>query len=72
MAIGSVPRGTQKHFMVKTSLLYWIAVIGFTATRLLMSASWNWLMWMLYGPALVCYVRYVNRSLATMRGAKSA
>ena len=67
LSIRNLPPGTQRRFMMKISMLCWVGVLGFTVSFLLMPASWKWLMWTVYGPSLLLFIRYVNRSLDTLR-----
>ena len=67
MSIRNSPRGKQRSLMVKAAILCWAGVLGFTATLLLVPPPWKWLLWILYGPALVLFIRYVNRSQIASR-----
>ena len=54
--------GEQRQFMIKISLFAWTAVITFVGLILYLPSPLKWLLWALYGPFLLAFIYYVNRS----------
>jgi Ca2+/Na+ antiporter len=67
MSIRSSPRGNQRRFMVKASILCWAGALTFVLFLLLLPEPWKWWMWALYGPLLLILILYINRTMAKMR-----
>ena len=72
MSIRSAPRGAQRNFIKKAAVLCWIGLLSFTTTTLLVPAPGKWLSWILYGPLLLWFIRYVNHSQTVLNTSQGA
>jgi hypothetical protein len=66
----------ERAFMVRVSIITWVAVTLFVAALMLLPKPYNWLLWIPYGIALPLSVRRWNRKQLEIRiqesGAQSA
>ncbi|MEE3369899.1 MAG: hypothetical protein VX346_11195 [Planctomycetota bacterium] len=70
MALRNVACTAQQIFLTKAAVLCWPGVLAFTATTLLVSAPASWLLWIVYGPLLLWFIRYVNHTLAALNASQ--
>ena len=69
MSIRNTPPGLQRTLMVKASIVCWVFILSFVALVFLLPTPWKWWLWVLYGPALLFFIYYVNKGLANARRA---
>ncbi len=62
----------ERAFMIKASLIAWIAVTAFLAGLLLLPKPYNWFMWLPYGIALPLGIRWCNQRQQEIRTEEAA
>jgi len=62
MSIHKCSPGEQRQFMIKMSLFGWTGAIAFVGLILYLPSPLKWLLWVIYGPLLLAFIYYVNRS----------
>jgi hypothetical protein len=66
---GTIP-GAQRIFMIKACIIGWIGIVAFLAILLFAPTPWSWIVWIVYAPALVFSILYVNRTLQSLADRK--
>ena len=61
----------ERGFMVKASVILWIAMGVFLALLLLLPSPYRWFMWIPYGILLPLGIIFGNRRLAQIRAGES-
>lgn len=57
----------EKSFMIKVSIVFWIAAVIFISLLLLLPKPYNFLLWIPYGIALPLSIIYLNKKLNSIR-----
>ena len=55
----------EKSFMIKVSLIAWVAIIVFLALLFFLPKPYNYSAWILYGVALPLGINYTNKKATT-------
>lgn len=61
----------ERSFMIKASIVCWIAILVFLALLLGLPSPYRFLMWAPYGIALPLGIRYMNRRIHEIRTRES-
>ena len=62
----------ERQFMIKASIVAWIALGVFLALLFLLPDPYRWLMWIPYGILLPLGIMRINRRLAEIRRSESS
>jgi hypothetical protein len=62
----------ERSFMVRVSVIAWIAITAFVAGLLLLPRPYNWLLWVPYAIALPLCIRSLNRRQQQIRAEETA
>ena len=62
----------ERAFMIRLSVVAWVAVTAFLAGLLLLPKPFNWLMWVPYVIALPLSIRWSNRRQQQIRAEEAA
>jgi hypothetical protein len=54
----------ERAFMIRASILCWLGVSAFVACQLLLPLLGRTLLWLVYAPSLIWFVRWVNQRQA--------
>ena len=57
----------EKSFMIKASIIAWIAIIIFLAFLFFIPSPYNYLAWILYGVCLPLGIKYSNKEQEKIR-----
>ena len=62
----------ERAFMIRVSVIAWVAVTTFLAGLLLLPKPYNWLLWIPYGITLPLAIRSLNRRQQQIRTGEAA
>ncbi|MGH8134797.1 MAG: hypothetical protein ACRER4_00500 [Steroidobacteraceae bacterium] len=62
----------EQAFMIRVSVIAWVAVTAFLAGLLLLPKPYNWFLWIPYGIALPLAIRSLNRHQQQIRAEEAA
>ena len=62
----------ERAFMIRGAVLCWLGLTAFLAVLFLVPRPWNLLLWVVYAPALMLFVRWGNRGQARVRAEEGA
>ena len=62
----------ERAFMIKASVVTWIALAVFLALLFLLPDPYRWLMWIPYGILLPLGIMRINKGLAEIRSSESS
>ena len=57
-----------RAFIIRAAVLFWLGSMAFLTGLFLVPRSWNLLLWVVYFPALMLFIRWVSRGLARAEG----
>ena len=57
----------ERAFVIRASLVCWAAILVFLAALFLIPTPWNFLLWLVYVPALIVGIRRFNAGAASAR-----
>lgn len=57
----------ERAFMIQLSILGWIGITTFLAVLFVLPMPWRAAPWIIYGPALMWFIRWGNRRQARIR-----
>ena len=57
----------ERTFMIKCSVVAWIAILAFVALMIVVPAPYKWFLWLPYGVALPIAIIRINRTQARLR-----
>ena len=62
----------ERAFVIRAAVLCWLGITAFLAGLFLVPRPWNILLWVVYGPALMLFIRWANRGQARARAEEVA
>jgi hypothetical protein len=62
----------ERSFMIRASLIGWVAITAFVAGVVLLPRPYNWLLWVPYAIALPLSIRSLNRRQQQIRAEEAA
>ena len=63
MSIAKTPAGPKRALIVKISIFSWVGILSFIALIFLLPNNWGWILYVVYAPALVIWIRTTNKKL---------
>lgn len=62
----------ERSFMIKCSVVAWIAILAFVALMILAPSPYKWFLWLPYGVALPIAITRANKTQARLRANEGA
>jgi len=63
---------SERSFMIRVSVVAWVAVTAFLIGLLMLPKPFNWLLWVPYAIALPLAIRWLNRRQLQIRAEEAA